>query len=85
VQAAFGCAALDWQQYVAVDPRYYRPAEVDALQADCSKARRVLGWEPTVTFKRLVRMMVDADTADLERALNGGREALRAVGAGVGD
>jgi GDPmannose 4,6-dehydratase len=85
VEAAFGCAALDWQQYVAVDPRYYRPAEVDALQADSSKARRVLGWEPTVTFKRLVRMMVDADTADLERALNGGREALLAVGAGVGD
>jgi len=85
VEAAFGCAALDWHEYVAVDPRYYRPAEVDALQADSSKARRVLGWEPTVTFNKLVRMMVQTDTADLERALNGGREALRPVGAGVGD
>lgn len=85
VENAFGCAALDWREYVAVDPRYYRPAEVDALQADGSKARRVLGWEPAVTFKKLVRMMVHADIADLERTLNGGREALRAVGAGAGD
>jgi GDPmannose 4,6-dehydratase len=85
VEAAFGCAALDWQPHVAIDPRYYRPAEVDALQADCSKARRVLGWEPVVTFKELVRMMVQADIADMERTLNGGREALRTVGAGVGD
>jgi GDPmannose 4,6-dehydratase len=70
---------------VAIDPRYHRPAEVDALQADASKARRVLGWEPQVNFPQLVRMMVDADIADLERQLNGGREALSAVGAGVGD
>lgn len=83
--AAFGCAGLDWHEYVAVDPRYYRPAEVDALRADCSKAQRVLGWKPTVTFEQLVRMMVQADLADLERTLNGGREALRPVGAGVGD
>ena len=85
VEAAFGCAALDWQPHVAIDPRYYRPAEVDALQADASRARRLLGWVPAVTFQQLVRMMVQADIADLERTLNGGREALRAVRAGVGD
>jgi GDPmannose 4,6-dehydratase len=85
VEAAFGCAALDWRKYIAFDPRYNRPAEVDALQADCSKARRILGWEPQVTFRQLVRMMVQADIADLERQLSGGREALEAVGGGVGD
>src|SRR5581483_5233792 len=85
VQAAFGCAGLDWRKHVVTDPRYKRPAEVDALQADCSKARRVLGWEPQVTFRQLVRMMVEADIAELERQLYGGREALMAVGAGAGD
>jgi GDPmannose 4,6-dehydratase len=52
---------LDWKEYVDVDPRYYRPAEVDVLQGDISKARRILDWAPTVTFKELVRMMVEAD------------------------
>jgi GDPmannose 4,6-dehydratase len=85
VQAAFGCAGLDWRRHVVVDPRYKRPAEVDALQADCSKARLILGWEPQVTFRQLARMMVEADIAELERQLNGGREALMAVGAGAGD
>lgn len=85
VEAAFGCVALDWREYTEIDQRYYRPAEVDALQADPSKARYVLGWEPTITFKKLVLMMVDADIADLERTLHGGREALRYVGVGTGD
>lgn len=62
---AFGHLALDWQQYVEIDPRYYRPAEVDLLIGDASKARRVLGWEPKVKFQELVRMMVDADLAKL--------------------
>ncbi|GAB4565120.1 MAG: GDP-mannose 4,6-dehydratase [Anaerolineae bacterium] len=60
-QEAFGYLDLDWEQYVVVDPRFYRPAEVDLLVGDASKARRVLGWEPTVSFRELVRMMVDAD------------------------
>ena len=85
IEAAFGCAGLEWQDYVAIDQRYNRPAEVDALQADSSKARRVLGWEPQVTFRQLVHMMVEADIAELERQLNGGQEALVAVGAGIGD
>ena len=58
---AFGYAKLDWHQYVKVDPRYYRPNEVDYLQADPEKALRVLDWEPRVFFKDLVRIMVDAD------------------------
>jgi GDPmannose 4,6-dehydratase len=63
VELAFGHAGLEWQQYVKLDPRYLRPAEVDHLRGNAEKARRVLGWEPTVTFPELVRMMVDADLA----------------------
>ena len=58
---AFGYLDLDWKDFVETDPRYYRPAEVDLLQGDASKARRVLGWEPKVSFKELVRLMVDHD------------------------
>jgi GDPmannose 4,6-dehydratase len=58
---AFGYLDLDWKEYVETDPRYYRPAEVDLLLGDASKARRVLGWEPKVDFKQLVRLMVDHD------------------------
>ncbi len=63
VELAFGHAGLEWQRYVKLDPRYLRPAEVDHLRGNAEKARRVLGWEPTVTFPELVRMMVDADLA----------------------
>jgi GDPmannose 4,6-dehydratase len=58
---AFGCAELDWHDYVKIDERYFRPAEVDLLIGDYSKAKEKLGWEPTVRFEELVRMMVDAD------------------------
>jgi GDPmannose 4,6-dehydratase len=61
LEEAFGCLDLDWREYVAVDPRYYRPAEVDLLLGDASKARRALGWEPRVGFKELVRLMVASD------------------------
>ncbi|HKP49307.1 MAG TPA: GDP-mannose 4,6-dehydratase [Gemmatimonadales bacterium] len=61
VDAAFGHVGLDWRKYVKSDPRYMRPAEVDVLQADPSKATRELGWSPTVKFGELVAMMVDAD------------------------
>ena len=66
VEVAFAHAGLDWQAHVGVDPRYLRPAEVDHLIGDPSKARRQLGWEPTVDFKGLVHMMVDADIARIE-------------------
>jgi GDPmannose 4,6-dehydratase len=58
---AFGYLNMDWHEYVKIDPRYYRPNEVDYLQADPSKARQELGWEPRVFFKDLVHIMVDAD------------------------
>ena len=67
---AFGRLDLDWKQFVEIDPRYFRPAEVDLLVGDASKARRKLGWEPKITFKELVRTMVDADLADLKRTHN---------------
>src|SRR5438093_1699045 len=66
---AFGYLDLDWNDYVSIDPRYYRPTEVDVLQGDASKARERLGWSPAVQFKRLVRLMVDADLAAERRNL----------------
>jgi GDPmannose 4,6-dehydratase len=77
VQAAFAHAGLDWAEFVEEDPRYLRPAEVDILRADASKARRVLGWEPTVAFEDLVHIMVDSDLAEVERILGGGADALQ--------
>jgi len=62
-QIAFAHVGLDWEQYVQVDPSFVRPAEVDVLLADPSKARRELGWRPSVGFADLVRMMMDADLA----------------------
>jgi GDPmannose 4,6-dehydratase len=61
LEEAFGYVNLDWQDYVRIDPRYFRPTEVDYLEADASKARKLLGWEPKVRFHELVRIMVDAD------------------------
>jgi GDP-D-mannose dehydratase len=61
VEAAFRYVNLDWQDYMAIDPRYLRPTEVPLLQANPSEAKRCLGWEPQVRFKELVRIMMDAD------------------------
>ena len=61
LDATFGYLDLEWNQYVEIDPRYYRPAEVDLLQGDPSKARRELGWGPRVTFQEMVKLMVDHD------------------------
>ncbi|MEJ5199265.1 MAG: GDP-mannose 4,6-dehydratase [Anaerolineae bacterium] len=69
-QEAFDYVGLDWEKYVVVDPKFYRPAEVDLLVGDASKAKRVLHWEPTVTFQQLVRIMVDADLVTLQQAGN---------------
>jgi GDPmannose 4,6-dehydratase len=68
---AFGRAGLDWQRYVDIDPRYYRPSEVDHLRGDASKAEQVLGWKPRVRFAELVALMVDADIQRLEDELAG--------------
>ncbi len=61
LQEAFGYVDLDWRDHVVQDPRFMRPAEVDMLVGDATKAAQQLGWEPSVTFRQLVRMMVDAD------------------------
>ena len=66
---AFGYVDLDWEKYVKHDSRYERPSEVDQLLGDSTKARTVLGWEPKVTFKELVKMMMDADLKLAEREL----------------
>jgi GDPmannose 4,6-dehydratase len=61
LEEAFTYVGLDWRDYVKIDPRYFRPSEVDLLIGDYSKAKEKLGWEPTVRFQELVRMMVDGD------------------------
>ncbi len=65
VQIAFEHAGLDWRQYVTIDPKFYRPAEVDLLLGDPTKSREKLGWKPEVGFEELVTMMVDSDLASL--------------------
>lgn len=65
-EVAFGYLDLDWRQYVVSDPQFFRPAEVDLLVGDASKARAKLGWEPLVSFEELIRMMVDADMKALQ-------------------
>ena len=84
VELAFATADLDWQKYVEIDPRYFRPAEVDYLCADASKARKALDWEPAVTFTELVRIMVEADIRELAARLKGGAEALQLAAAADG-
>ncbi|MBI4338196.1 MAG: GDP-mannose 4,6-dehydratase [Chloroflexi bacterium] len=78
---AFGYVGLDWHQYVRIDPRYFRPTEVDALLADPSKARQQLGWVPKVTFRDLARIMVDTDMEALRLTPPGeGKAALHRHG-----
>lgn len=79
VEAAFGHAGLDWQQYVKIDPRYFRPTEVDLLIGDAGKAADRLKWTPKVKFKDLVRIMVDADIQLLADELAGKRSATGAI------
>jgi GDPmannose 4,6-dehydratase len=67
-QVAFDYAGLNWKDYVVIDPKFYRPAEVDLLIGDPGKAGQQLGWEPQVAFEGLVKMMVDADLKDLQEA-----------------
>jgi GDPmannose 4,6-dehydratase len=83
VEAAFTRVGLDWEQHVRIDPRYYRPTEVDYLQGDPEKAMRVLGWRPRVSFGELVAMMVDHDLelARQERTLQQAGHTLPLRGA----
>lgn len=68
---SFSHAGLDWEKYVEIDQRYFRPAEVDLLIGDAAKAKKQLGWEAKVTFKELVRIMVDADIQSLNDEMTG--------------
>jgi len=80
VEEVFGLLDLDWRQHVEIDPRYYRPTEVDLLLGDATKARTKLGWQPKVKFKELVRMMAEHDLAlaKEERVLHDHRRNSRA-------
>jgi GDPmannose 4,6-dehydratase len=82
LEEAFAYAELDWRKYVEIDPKYYRPAEVDLLIGDATKAREQLGWEPRITFHDLVRLMVESDMQDLQQRDNSGasKEIMNAVG-----
>jgi len=77
LQVAFDHVGLDWKKYVEIDPRYYRPAEVDLLIGDYSKAKQKLGWEPKTRFEELTKLMVDADVELLRRHQHG---EIRVVG-----
>ncbi len=72
VELAFSYLDLDWRKYVKIDPKLFRPAEVDHLVGDASKARRILGWQPTVSFPELVKMMVDSDLEFLKKQIQYG-------------
>ncbi|MGD9727230.1 MAG: GDP-mannose 4,6-dehydratase [Nitrospiraceae bacterium] len=76
---AFEHLDLDWRRHVKIDPRYYRPTEVDILIGDAAKARRALGWEPKVSFQDLVAMMVEADLR-MERSILEGTRSIREKG-----
>jgi len=87
VEVAFSYLGLDWRDHVVVDPALYRPAEIHELRGDASKAKRELGWEPSVGFRELVRMMVDADLENLsssptegQGSIDHGSSQLRAEG-----
>lgn len=81
LEKTFGYLDLDWQEYVEIDPRYFRPAEVDVLLGDASKARRELGWEPKVSFNELVKLMTDHDL-ELARREAAARELHSEAGTG---
>jgi GDPmannose 4,6-dehydratase len=77
IEIAFARVGLDWQTFVRIDPALLRPAEVDHLLGDASKARAALGWAPTVEFKALVEMMVDADLERLSASAAAARVPVR--------
>ena len=71
LEVVFGRLGQDWQKYVEIDLRYYRPAEMELLIGDASKAKRNMGWEPKTKFKDLIELMVDADLKLLQDQLTG--------------
>jgi GDPmannose 4,6-dehydratase len=86
LEEAFKYVGLDWEEYVRIDPRYFRPTEAELLLADSGKAKAKLGWEPKVTFEELVRIMMDADMEAVGLTpLGGGRAALTRHGLNASD
>ena len=71
LDVAFGALGLDWHAHVEIDPRYFRPTEVDHLRGDARKARQTLGWAPKVGFRELITTMVRADEEDVRGAMAG--------------
>jgi GDPmannose 4,6-dehydratase len=69
--SCFGHLDLDWTPYVKIDPKYYRPTEVDLLIGDAGKANKQLGWQPKMSFRELITMMVDADLTEERLKLEG--------------
>ncbi|HEY4716391.1 MAG TPA: GDP-mannose 4,6-dehydratase, partial [bacterium] len=72
-EIAFSHAGLDWKKFVKTDKKFLRPAEVDCLVGDASKAKKILGWKPKINFQQLVKMMVDSDMELIEKEANGKR------------
>jgi len=86
LEEAFQYVGLDWEKYVRIDPRYFRPTEAELLLSDSAKAREMLGWEPKVTFKELARIMVDADLEAVGLKSPGeGKTILAKHGLNIGD
>ena len=83
-ERAFGQVGLDYQDFVEIDPRYYRPTEVDYLLGDPSKATKALGWKPRTSFAELVRIMMESDMELARRELRAGGPAAGVNGSGVG-
>jgi GDPmannose 4,6-dehydratase len=77
VETAFGHAGLDWEKYIKIDPRFVRPAEVDMLIGDPTKAREKLGWEPLVSFEEMIHMMVDSDLKIVQEEIDAGNRAAQ--------
>jgi GDPmannose 4,6-dehydratase len=75
---AFGHLNLDWRKHVKIDPRYFRPTEVDLLIGDASKAKRQLGWEPKVSFQQLITIMAEADLKEERLKLEGSAKSVGA-------
>ena len=69
VETAFSYLELDWEKYVVQDPEFFRPVDLNMLVGDSSKARKKLGWNPSVSFEQLVKLMVDSDIKKLEKTL----------------
>ncbi|MBB6671711.1 GDP-mannose 4,6-dehydratase [Cohnella nanjingensis] len=84
LEVAFGHVGLNYEDHVVIDPKFFRPAEVDLLLGDCTKARQVLGWRPEVSFEQMIGMMVDADMQKVEWEAGRGQSKFQQASAAAG-